>query len=183
MLESPAYRARIEIRIRPGNAAQPFLVGMFRVLLVILLIAGVAGCRAAATDSHDERRTVRKLDPDLRAALILAAADSGFTFHITSGWRSRAHQERLFEEAVTRYGSEQEASRWVARPGTSVHEHGDAVDLGPDRAVAWLSTHGAKYGLCQIYGNEPWHYELRPAAVGRGCPPTYPDPTYDPRMQ
>ena len=31
-------------------------------------------------------------------------------------------------------------------------------------ATAWLSEHGAAYGLCQIYGNEPWHYELRPDA-------------------
>lgn len=156
---------------------------MFRVLLVILLIPGLAGCRAEATDSHDERRTVRKLDPDLRDALTRAADDAEMTFHVTSGWRSRAHQARLFEEAVSRYGSEEEAVRWVARPGTSVHETGGAVDLGPDRALAWLSAHGADYGLCQIYGNEPWHYELRPEAVRHGCPPVYPDPTYDPRVR
>ncbi len=51
------------------------------------------------------------------------------------------------------------------------------------RATAWLSKHGAKYGLCQIYRNEPWHYELRPEAIDRGCPPMYADPTHDPRMQ
>ena len=39
------------------------------------------------------------------------------------------------------------------------------------------------YGLCRIYGNEPWHYELRPDAVDHGCPPMYADPTHDPRMQ
>ena len=43
--------------------------------------------------------------------------------------------------------------------------------------------HGAEYGLCQIYGNEPWHFELRPDAIGHGCPATYADPTHDPRMQ
>ena len=48
---------------------------------------------------------------------------------------------------------------------------------------AWLSERGAEYGLCQIYGNEPWHYELRPEAGAQGCPPTYADPTQDPRMQ
>ena len=51
------------------------------------------------------------------------------------------------------------------------------------RAATWLSTHGAAYGLCRIYGNEPWHYELRPEAVDHGCPPVYADPTHDPRMQ
>ena len=59
---------------------------------------------------------------------------------------------------------------------------GDAVDLGPSGA-AWLSEHGAAYGLCQIYRNEPWHYELRPAAAVHGCPAMYADPTHDPRMQ
>jgi hypothetical protein len=60
---------------------------------------------------------------------------------------------------------------------------GDAVDIGPSGAAAWLAAHGAAYGLCQIYGNEPWHYELRPEAVADGCPPMYADPTQDPRMQ
>jgi hypothetical protein len=60
---------------------------------------------------------------------------------------------------------------------------GDAVDIGPSAAAAWLSEHGAAYGLCRIYGNEPWHYELRPEATERGCPPMYADPTHDPRMQ
>jgi zinc D-Ala-D-Ala carboxypeptidase len=46
-----------------------------------------------------------------------------------------------------------------------------------------LSEHGYRYGLCQIYDNEPWHYELRPEAVTGGCPPRYADPTQDPRMQ
>ena len=51
------------------------------------------------------------------------------------------------------------------------------------RRAAWLSEHGAAYGLCRIYANEPWHYELRPDAIAQGCPPTYSDPTQDPRMQ
>jgi hypothetical protein len=60
---------------------------------------------------------------------------------------------------------------------------GDAVDIGPFDATAWLSEHGAHYGLCQIYRNESWHYELRPEATSRGCPRMYADPTQDPRMQ
>ena len=54
---------------------------------------------------------------------------------------------------------------------------------GPADATAWLSAHGASYGLCQIYRNESWHYELRPDATSRGCPSMYADPTHDPRMQ
>ena len=60
---------------------------------------------------------------------------------------------------------------------------GDAVDIGPADATAWLSEHGAAYGLCQTYSNEPWHYELRAEAIEHGCPAMYADPTHDPKMQ
>jgi zinc D-Ala-D-Ala carboxypeptidase len=126
------------------------------------------------------------LDPDLREALRRATAEAagyGVELRLESGWRSREHQSQLFREAVSRYGSEEEAARWVATADTSPHVSGDAVDIGPADALAWLSEHGADYGLCQIYGNEPWHYELRPEAIGHGCPPMYADPTHDPRMR
>jgi LAS superfamily LD-carboxypeptidase LdcB len=102
---------------------------------------------------------------------------------VDSGWRSPEYQEHLLQEAVSKYGSEAEAARWVATPDTSAHVSGEAVDIGPPAAAAWLSAHGAGFGLCRVYGNEPWHYELRPEAVARGCPATYADPTHDPRMQ
>jgi zinc D-Ala-D-Ala carboxypeptidase len=129
---------------------------------------------------------VTKLNPHLLGALRHAARDAandGVTFFVNSGWRSRAYQNQLLREAVSRYGSEVEAARWVATADASPHVSGNAVDIGPARAAAWLSKHGAKYGLCQIYKNEPWHYELRPKAINRGCPPVYADPTHDPRMQ
>ena len=134
----------------------------------------------------DEVPGVANLDPALLRALRRAAtdaADDGVQFYVDSGWRSREYQERLLREAISKYGSEEEATRWVATPKTSAHVSGDAVDIGPSGAAAWLSEHGAAYGLCQIYGNEPWHYELRPEAVDHGCPPMYADPTHDPRMQ
>jgi len=129
---------------------------------------------------------VANLDPDLLEALRRAATDAGrdgVGFVVNSGWRSRAYQQHLLNDAVSEYGSAAEAARWVATPDTSPHVSGDAVDLGPSAAETWLSEHGSAYGLCQIYGNEPWHYELRPDAVDQGCPPTYADPTQDPRMQ
>ena len=129
---------------------------------------------------------VANLDADLLGALRRAAADAsqdGVEFFVHSGWRSSAYQEQLLREAVLKYGSEAEASRWVATPSTSAHVSGDAADIGPSGAAAWLSEHGAAYGLCQVYGNEPWHYELRPEAIDHGCPAAYADPTHDPRMQ
>ena len=133
---------------------------------------------------HDEIRGVTNLDPALLGALRQAATDAagdGVEFLVNSGWRSPEYQEELLNEAVWKYGSEEEASRWVATPTTSVHVSGDGVDIGPLDTRAWLSEHGAEYGLCQVYRNEPWHYELRPRAIDRGCPHMYPDPTHDPR--
>ena len=134
----------------------------------------------------DEIPGVAKLDSALLGALRQAATDAvddGVEFVVDSGWRSPAYQEQLLREAVSKYGSEAEAARWVATPERSAHVSGHAVDIGPSGAAAWLSEHGAAYGLCQIYGNEPWHYELRPEAIAHGCPRTYSDPTQDPRMQ
>jgi D-alanyl-D-alanine carboxypeptidase len=139
-----------------------------------------------ATVFDDEISGVANLDPDLLGALRQAAtdaADDGIEFFVDSGWRSPEYQNQLLREAVSEYGSEEEAARWVATAETSAHVSGDAVDIEHVDATAWLSEHGAQYGLCQIYGNEPWHYELRPEAVDHGCPPMYTDPTHDPRMQ
>jgi zinc D-Ala-D-Ala carboxypeptidase len=139
-----------------------------------------------ATVFDDEFPGVANLDPALLGALGQAATDAagdGVEFVVTSGWRSPEYQEQLLREAVAEYGSEEEAARWVATAETSPHVSGDAVDIGPDDATAWLSEHGAQYGLCQIYGNEPWHYELSAEAIDQGCPPMYADPTHDPRMQ
>ncbi|HEY3502125.1 MAG TPA: M15 family metallopeptidase [Actinocatenispora sp.] len=134
----------------------------------------------------DEYPGVANLDPALlralRAAATEAAAD-GVEFHVNSGWRSPGYQAGLLRAAIARYGSAEEAARWVATPETSPHVSGHAVDIGHADARAWLSEHGARYGLCQIYRNEPWHYELRPEAINCRRPRMYPDPSHDPRMR
>jgi D-alanyl-D-alanine carboxypeptidase len=134
----------------------------------------------------DELPAVANLDPALLGALRQAARDAagdGVELYVNSGWRSPEYQEQLLREAVSKDGSAAEAARWVATADTSPHVSGDAVDIGHSDAAAWLSEHGAEHGLCQIYRNEPWHYERRPEAIDQGCPPMYADPTHDPRMQ
>jgi D-alanyl-D-alanine carboxypeptidase len=138
------------------------------------------------TAFDDQYPGVTTLDPDLLRALREAAtdaADDGNDVYVNSGWRSPKYQNQLLRGAVSEYGSEEEAARWVATADTSPHVSGDAVDIGHSDATAWLSEHGADYGLCQIYRNEPWHYELRPEAIKHACPRMYADPTQDPRMQ
>jgi zinc D-Ala-D-Ala carboxypeptidase len=134
----------------------------------------------------DEYPGVANLDADLLRALRRAAndaADDGIELVVNSGWRSREYQDQLFRDAVSEYGSKKEATRWVATADTSAHVSGDAVDIGPLDAAAWLSEHGAGYGLCQTYRNEAWHFELRPKAIDRGCPRAYADAAHDPNLQ
>ena len=129
---------------------------------------GIAGL------SHGLREALQRASHD-------AAADD-IVVLVNSGWRSAEYQDRLLQEAVSQYGSAEEAARWVASSTTSAHVAGDAVDVGSYDAVDWLTAHGAAYGLCQTYGNESWHFELRPEAIDHGCPAPYADPTHDPRM-
>ena len=211
MIYSPPARAttrRLRIR-RIGAAGLLVVIAVIAVALVHQLPASSSSTAASPIDDLRGERPgalgeadgavpdgttvfdggipgVANLDPAFLGALrraAIAAADAGVTLVVDSGWRSPEYQEQLRHEAVSKYGSAEEAARWVATPNTSAHVSGDAVDIGPAKAAAWLSEHGATYGLCRIYANEPWHYELRPEAIDRGCPPAYADPTHDPRMQ
>nr|AGU11694.1 D-alanyl-D-alanine carboxypeptidase [uncultured organism] len=120
----------------------------------------------------DQHPTVAKLDPALLNAVREASEDAeaeGITFRVTSGWRSKAYQQELLDEAVEKYGSPAEARRWVSTPEKSRHVVGEAIDIGPTAAAYWLAQHGSRYGLCQVYANEIWHYELL-TSPGGTCP-------------
>jgi zinc D-Ala-D-Ala carboxypeptidase len=195
----PARRTTRRIRIRRIRVAGLFVV--FAAIAAALgyqslasssmsppstVVSPTDGLRSAPRGLRGAIPGVANLDPDLRGALRQAAsdaADDGIELVVDSGWRSPEYQQQLLDEAVSKYGSVEEAARWVATPNTSAHVSGEAVDIGPSAATAWLSEHGAAYGLCQIYANEPWHFELRPNAIDQGCPPMYADPTHDPRME
>jgi hypothetical protein len=116
---------------------------------------------------------VTGLTPAMRRAVARAtdaAAADGVTLVVTSGWRSAEHQQRLYREAVAKYGSPEVARRWVLPPAESAHVRGEAVDVGPPSAARWLERHGVRYGLCRRYANEPWHFERLAAAKGSSCP-------------
>lgn len=113
------------------------------------------------------------IDPTLSRALgkaRTAAHAAGFDLVVTSGYRSTATQQRLYDEAAAKYGSEEVARRWVLPPAESDHVKGLAVDVGPREAAAWLETHGVRYGLCRRYVNEWWHFEDLAPAIGQKCP-------------
>ncbi|PJE06426.1 MAG: peptidase M15 [Mycobacterium sp.] len=120
---------------------------------------------------------VNRLTPALLQAIQRAAGGAkadGITLGLTSGWRSPEFQEQLFNDAVARYGSAAIASEYVASPETSKHVIGRAVDVGPTDADTWLIRNGSAYGLCQIYANEIWHFELA-SDYGGACPPLRPN--------
>ncbi|KPG47000.1 peptidase [Mycobacteroides immunogenum] len=131
------------------------------------------GALAAPVSPFDTTSlAVIRLDPLLRAVQDAAnsAAADGVTLLITSGWRSRAFQQQLLDDAVQTYGSLAVARQWVATPDESHHVLGKAVDIGPAAAYGWMLAHSTQFGLCQVFANEKWHYELTADAEGQ-CPP------------
>ena len=117
------------------------------------------------------------LDPSLLNAIqdaARAATAQGIDLRINSGWRSKGFQQQLFDDAVGKYGSVDIARQFVASPDVSKHVVGQAVDVAPVDADNWLIRNGAQFGLCQIYANELWHFELAVDQQGN-CPPLRPN--------
>lgn len=125
-------------------------------------------------------------------ALLAAAKADGQPCHVVSGYRSVKYQQGLFNRKVQSYldqgmaqqEAETQAAQWVARPGSSEHSLGLAVDLvsgdwylehddlteefEQTTQFEWLSQHAAEYGFVLRYPKdkesvtgvhyEPWHY-------------------------
>ena len=122
---------------------------------------------------------VTRLDPELLSALrdaqhAMQEEGSGSGITIADGWRSERYQEHLFAQAVRDYGSEEEAEKWVKRGSDSAHVRGEAVDIADAGAMDYLNRYGSAWGLCQVYANEAWHFELRTQPGGE-CPAQSPD--------
>src|ERR1035437_7500055 len=105
-----------------------------------------------------------KLRADAAGALLnlmTQARAAGVAITPISGLRTIAYQESLFRKAVAKYGSEDAAVRWVARPGHSEHHTGLVVDLGDEgnptcdveppfeetQAFHWLQGNAARFGF------------------------------------
>ncbi len=93
------------------------------------------------------------LTPELQAAIARAEALLGRPVRITSGWRSPAQQQWLWDHRATNPYP-------VARPGTSMHERGLAIDV-PLSFVATLRSVAGAAGLCfPLPESDPIHFEL-----------------------
>jgi LAS superfamily LD-carboxypeptidase LdcB len=148
------------------------------VVAVVTLGTGVAVADVQALSPFDvQNPAVGNLDPNLLTAVQQAAgaaAADGLTVTITSGWRSPAFQQQLLDDAVATYGSMAIARQYVQTPEHSKHVLGQAVDVGGAGVDQWLIANGAQFGLCQIYANEIWHFELAASPTGT-CPPLLPN--------
>lgn len=111
------------------------------------------------------------------------AKNDGISLLVSSAYRSYAYQKKVFERISNELGEEQ-ASRESARPGTSQHQLGTAIDFGSitpafanTAAGKWLAENALQYGFSISYvpdGEditgyiyESWHFRYVgvPAAV------------------
>jgi len=117
---------------------------------------------------------LRAVIVDDTRALIAEAGEQGLDLYVGSGFRSQAYQEGLFNAQVNRWGDEETANRYSARPGHSQHQLGTTIDFtdafrsfrGSD-AAAWLADNAHRFGFVLPYTpassphtgyvDEPWH--------------------------
>ena len=116
--------------------------------------------------------------PGRWAALTAAARADGHAAPLllpVSGYRTVEEQAWLWDGALAKYGDPDVACLWVARPGTSAHQSGRAIDLHLGDPIEseyaegmritaiyeWLVAHAARFGFYP-YDIEPWHWEYNP---------------------
>lgn len=86
--------------------------------------------------------------------LDAAAKAAGIDLQINEGYRSYAEQEKLYQAYLNGTGAV------AAKPGTSNHEKGLAIDfVNTPGAYDWLKANASKFGLYN-YPPEPWHYSI-----------------------
>lgn len=107
---------------------------------------------------------LKGMDPVFVEKLKAASAEAGVALPLTSGFRSQEKQDELRAAAVKKYGSEEAASKWVAK--TSIHTTGNAADfsMGGDAKKFWDSNPKLveameKQGLHRPLSHEAWHWE------------------------
>lgn len=130
-------------------------------------------------DAYNINRNDLSLRPDAEKSLremALAAKKEGITLLVSSTYRSYEYQKNLFARWASIDG-EEEAERYSARPGTSQHQAGTAIDFGSitsefinTKQGKWLYNNASKYGWSLSfpagyeditgYMHECWHYRF-----------------------
>lgn len=119
---------------------------------------------------------IEGLDSRFQGNLMAMIDESGGRMQVLSGFRSVEQQQKLWDQALVKYGSEAAARKWVAKPGSSNHNHGVAADIRYSQdGQAWAHENAWRYGLHFPLNHEPWHIE--PIGVRGG---TYQSDAADP---
>lgn len=119
-------------------------------------------CSVLASGKSASHVTGLQADFQKRLATMIASIPKELgSVTINSGFRSVERQQQLWLEALKKYGSPEAARKWVAPPGNSQHNKGNAADLGygSDAARKWVHANASNFGLNFPMGHEPWHIE------------------------
>lgn len=121
-----------------------------------------SGIRAPSADMRYPAQGAQRAPQGASEAVFNAAiqkliAATGGKVKVVSGKRSTQRQAQLYAEGLKKHGPK-EVRKWVAPPGRSRHEKGEAADLGGDLNLA--AKLASQYGLYRPLSNEPWHFEL-----------------------
>jgi D-alanyl-D-alanine carboxypeptidase len=129
---------------------------------------------------------VRAVIIDDTRALVEAAKRDGISLYVGSGFRSQAYQVALFAAQVARWGDEETANRYSARPGHSQHQLGTTIDFTTDfrsfrnsGTADWLRENAHQFGFVLPYTpastpltgyvDEPWHARWVGQAFASQC--------------
>jgi len=122
-------------------------------------------------ESTEEERYMTKESAKAVEELVDAALKDGVYLYGLSGYRSYETQKNLYEYNVKTQG-ESYADKYVAKPGASQHQLGEAMDLATSSGwisegcpeANWIANNAYKYGFIVRYesGKEDitgYHYE------------------------
>ncbi len=117
-----------------------------------------------------DSRPVERSTANAYIAMQEAASSSGVAIRIVSGFRTMSEQERLYSCYVNCNCNN---CNLAARPGTSNHQSGHALDLNTSDGgvLNWLNNNGARFGFSRTVPSEAWHWEWwgNPADVPGPC--------------
>ena len=134
------------------------------------------------TELSNGEQVDSRMYPALQEMFDAMRADGVYPI-VASGYRTAEEQQKLLDERIQEYrddgysrkSAKEAALLRVAKPGTSEHQLGLAVDINQEgtrstasQVYTWLEENAWEYGFIQRYPedkteitgitNEPWHY-------------------------
>jgi hypothetical protein len=126
---------------------------------------------------------LHRLTAEALKALVCAARADGIKHPqllptgSLSGFRTPKQQANLRKSSEAKHGL-QDIGKWVAKPGSSAHQSGRAIDfylgipngrrnvarLKQTPAYKWMVANARRFGFYP-YSREPWHWEYNPPAA------------------